>query len=146
MKIRFGMASAALALFAASQAIGQTDRTTLPIPAPPFDGVIGENALDSRPDSHGPVQAPVGAPNILLFMSDDVGFAMSSTFGGPVQTPNMERLAAVGQRYNRFHTTGICSPSRAALLTGRNHHNAATGYLADLPAGFPGYTAHIPPS
>src|ERR1700756_283019 len=145
-RLKRGMTLLALLAGVSPQALAQTDRSVLPVPAPPFDGVIGENALDSRPDSHGPVQAPAGAPNVLLFMSDDVGFAMSSTFGGPVQTPNMERLAAVGQRYNRFHTTGICSPSRAALLTGRNHHNAATGYLADLPAGFPGYTAHIPPS
>ncbi len=78
-------------------------------------------------------------------MSDDTGFAMSSTFGGPVPTPNFDRLAAMGQRYNRFHTTGICSPSRAALLTGRNPHNAGVGYLSDLPFGYPGYGARILP-
>ena len=79
-------------------------------------------------------------------MADDVGFSMSSSFGGPVPTPNMDRLAAAGLRYSRFHTTSICSPSRAALLTGRNHHNAATGHLADLPLDYPGYTARIPRS
>ena len=144
MKRRFRIACMALALSTSYQALAQ-DRSVLPISALPFDGVIGENALDSRPDSHRPVQAPAGAPNALLFMSDDVGFAMSSTFGGPVVTPNMERLAAMGQRYNRFHTTGICSPSRAALLTGRNHHNAGVGYLSDLPAGFPGYGGKMLP-
>ncbi len=84
------------------------------------------------------------APNVFLFMSDDVGFAMASTFGGPVPTPNFDRLAKAGVRYNRFHTTGICSPTRAALLTGRNHHHAGFGYLADLPDDHPGYHAEIP--
>jgi arylsulfatase A-like enzyme len=83
-------------------------------------------------------------PNIFLFMSDDVGFAMSSSFGGPVPTPNLDRLANGGIRFNRFHTTGICSPSRAALLTGRNHHHVGFGYLADLPDDHPGYHAEIP--
>ena len=69
---------------------------------------------------------------------------MASTFGGPVPTPNFDRLAAQGQRYNRFHTTGICSPTRAALLTGRNAHNAATGYLTDLAANYPGYDTRLP--
>jgi arylsulfatase A-like enzyme len=77
---------------------------------------------------------------VLMFMSDDVGFAMASAFGGPVPTPNFERLASKGERFNRFHTTGICSPSRAALLTGRNHHNAGAGWLSDIPTGFPGYS------
>ncbi len=83
-------------------------------------------------------------PNVFLFMSDDVGFAMASSFGGPVPTPNLDRLAKGGVRYNRFHTTGICSPSRAALLTGRNHHHVGFGYLADLPDDHPGYHAEIP--
>jgi arylsulfatase len=121
------------------------DRTVLPVPSAPFDGQIGENVVDSRPDSHAPVRAPVGAPNVLLFMADDVGFAMSSTFGGPVPTPNMNRLAATGQIYNRFNTTAICSPSRAALLTGRNHHNAGVGYLSDMSVNFPGYGGRILP-
>ena len=138
IKKRFKLACLALVLSTSCQALAQ-DRTVLPFPAAPFDGVIGENALDSRPDSHRSVQAPTGSPNVLLFMSDDVGFAMSSSFGGPVATPNMDRLAGFGQRYSRFHTTGICSPSRAALLTGRNHHNAGVGYLSDLPAGYPGH-------
>ncbi len=137
---------AALGLVMASRGQAQDVRGSLPVLPTPFSGTIAENALDAKATPLQPVRAPAGAPNIFLFMSDDVGFAMSSTFGGPVSTPNMARLAASGERYNRFHTTGICSPSRAALLTGRNHHNAATGYLADLPAGFPGYTAHIPPS
>ncbi|MBU6268990.1 MAG: arylsulfatase [Sphingomonadales bacterium] len=121
------------------------DRTVLPVPTPAFAGTIAPSVLDSRPDAPRPVRAPDGAPNVLLFMSDDVGFAMSSAFGGPVPTPNIERLAAQGQRYNRFHTTGICSPSRAALLTGRNAHNAGVGFLSDIASGFPGYGGRILP-
>lgn len=143
MKTRFLLAAAALGIVA-GKASAQ-DRTVLPMPAPPFDGTIAENVLDSRPATARPLRAPEGAPNVLIFMSDDVGFAMSSAFGGPVPTPNMERLAAVGQRYSRFHTTGICSPSRAALLTGRNHHNAGVGYLSDVPAPYPGYGGKILP-
>lgn len=132
-------------LLATTSAFAQADRTVLPIPTPPFDGQIGESYLDSKPGTARPARAPQGAPNVLLIMTDDVGFAMSSAFGGPVPTPNYERLAAQGQRYNRFHTTGICSPSRAALLTGRNHHNAGVGYLSDLPVNFPGYGGEILP-
>lgn len=138
------MLSAVGIVVAAGQANGQ-ERTVLPIPAAPFDGVIAESILDARPATPRPVRAPDGAPNVLLFMADDVGFAMSSTFGGPVPTPNMNRLAASGQRYNRVHTTGICSPTRAALLTGRNHHNTGVGHLSDTPVGFPGYTGRISP-
>ncbi len=145
MRYRLKVALGTIALLAGTSALAQADRTTLPIPAPPFDGALAENIGDARPGTARPVRAPDGAPNVLLFMADDVGFAMSSAFGGPVPTPNMERLAATGQRYNRFHVTGICSPSRAALLTGRNHHNAGVGYLSDLPANFPGYGGRILP-
>ncbi|MGE3692742.1 MAG: arylsulfatase, partial [Novosphingobium sp.] len=140
---RFTLAVAAL--LSGTSAMAQTDRSVLPVPAPAFDGQIAENVLDSKPGSARPVQAPQGAPNVLVMMSDDVGFAMSSAFGGPVPTPNYDRLAAQGQRYNRFHTTGICSPSRAALLTGRNHHNAGVGFLSDLGSNFPGYGGQILP-
>jgi len=121
------------------------DRSVLPSAQPPFDGVVAENMLDAKLPTLRPVRAPQGAPNVLLFMADDVGFAMSSSFGGPVPTPNFDKLAATGQRYNRFHTTGICSPTRAALLTGRNHHNVGVGHLSDTPTGFPGYTGGIGP-
>lgn len=134
-----------LALLGTTSALAQSARSVLPVPAPAFNGMIGESISQSRPGTPSPVRAPQGAPNILVLMSDDVGFAMASTFGGPVPTPNMDRLAAQGQRYNRFHTTGVCSPSRAALLTGRNHHNAGVGYLSDLPVGYPGYGGRILP-
>lgn len=125
--------------------VSAPDRSVLPIPAKPFTGSIADNILDSKGTPQTPVRAPQGAPNVFVMMSDDVGFAMTSAFGGPVPTPNYERLAAQGQRYNRFHTTGICSPSRAALLTGRNHHNAGVGWLSDIPTAFPGYGGKILP-
>ena len=92
------------------------------------------------------ITAPVDAPNIVLVLTDDVGFASASTFGGPVPTPNLDKLAANGLLYNRFHTTAICSPTRASLLTGRNHHAVGMGTLVDIPTAYPGYTAQMPPS
>ena len=88
--------------------------------------------------------APEGAPNVLLVLLDDVGFGQTSTFGGPVQTPTLQRLADEGLRYNRFHTTALCSPTRAALLTGRNHHSVHTGIITELATGFPGYDGIVP--
>ncbi|WP_436053770.1 arylsulfatase, partial [Phenylobacterium sp. LjRoot225] len=144
MKSRLMLGCAVLAISASVGAKAQ-DRTVLPIGPSPFSGVIAENAADAKPAPLRPVRPPQGAPNVFLFMSDDTGFAMSSAFGGPVPTPHFDRLAAMGQRYNRFHTTAICSPTRASLLTGRNHHNAGVGYLSDLPTGFPGYGGRILP-
>ncbi len=150
MQRRLGIWLAATML-ASVQAIGvqsaaaQDARSVLPIPAAPFGGTLADNVLDASGTPYRPVTAPQGAPNVFLMMSDDVGFAMSSAFGGPVPTPNFDRLAAQGQRYNRFNTTGICSPSRAALLTGRNHHAAGVGWLSDVPSPFPGYGGRILP-
>lgn len=90
--------------------------------------------------------APKGAPNVLLIMTDDVGFGASSTFGGPIPTPTFDRLAAAGVRFNRFHTTALCSPTRAALLTGRNHHSVGSGSITELATGHPGYNSVIPAS
>lgn len=94
----------------------------------------------------GAPQAPQGAPNVIVIMTDDVGYASASTFGGVIPTPTMDRLAANGLRYANFHTTGLCSPSRAALLTGRNHHAVGTGTVSDLARAQPGYTTIIPKS
>ena len=138
-----GACLAVMAWAGCVDANAQAVRDVLPIPPAPFTGTIAENVLDSTPSPQRPVRAPDGAPNVVLFMSDDVGFAMSSAFGGPVPTPNFERVAAQGQRYNRFHTTGVCSPSRAALLTGRNHHNVGMGHVSDLATGYPGYVGYI---
>jgi arylsulfatase len=140
---------ATAALLAATPGLAEASRTTLPVPPAPFNGVIGATVAQSQPSTTplaSPVQAPAGAPNIVVFMGDDVGFSMSSTFGGPAPTPNMDRLAAMGQRYNRFNTTALCSPSRAALLTGRNHHRVGVGYLTDMPSEYPGYDVHFPAS
>lgn len=111
----------------------------LPPPQQPFAGVIGEIPESSRPVFPARATAPKGAPNVLLIMTDDVGFAASSVFGGLIPTPALDRLAASGLRYNNFHTTAMCSPSRAALLTGRNSHNAGMGALSEFAQGFPGY-------
>jgi arylsulfatase len=111
----------------------------LPVSPSPFKGAIGLSAKDSRPDFPTPMQAPNGAPNVVLVLLDDVGFGASSTFGGPIETPTLERLAKSGLRYTQFHTTALCSPTRAALLTGRNHHSAHTGVIMEQATGFPGY-------
>jgi arylsulfatase A-like enzyme len=113
----------------------------LPRPEQPFDGKIERTAKGSVPDFPKSVEAPKGAPNILLILTDDVGFGASSTFGGPIPTVTMDRLAANGLRYNSFHTTALCSPTRAALLSGRNHHSANTGVISELGTGFPGYNS-----
>lgn len=118
----------------------------LPRPEPPFKGVIGETYRDSTPDKIPLTKAPEGAPNVLVVLIDDSGFGQWSTFGGLIPTPNLDRLAANGLRYTRFHTTALCSPTRAALLTGRNHHSAATGTITELGDAFPGYTGQIPSS
>ena len=111
----------------------------LPTPPAPFKGQIGLSAKDSKSDFPQPVQAPKGAANIVLIMLDDVGFGASSTFGGPCQTPTLDRLAKNGLRYTQFHTTALSSPTRAALLTGRNHHTAHTGTIMEMASGYPGY-------
>ncbi len=121
-------------------------RLQLPQPDPAFDGKIGETFKDSQPSFPKAVKAPKGSPNVLLVLLDDVGFGMCSALGGPVPTPHMENLARNGLTYNRFHTTALCSPTRAALLTGRNHHSCGTGVIIEMGTGYPGYTGIIPRS
>lgn len=122
------------------------NEVVLPKPAAPFEGTIGTTFADSTPSFQLPVKPPEGAPNVLLILTDDVGFAAASTFGGPIPTPALDRLATQGLRYTRFHTTAMCSPTRAALLTGRNHHAVGTGIVTDTASGYPGYWAVIPRS
>ncbi len=122
------------------------DRTVLPIPDPNFGGTVGRTLDASVADwtiNMNP-SPPEGAPNVLLVLIDDAGFANPSTFGGPVSTPNMSRVAEQGLTYNRFHVTALCSPTRAALLTGRNHHTVGYGSIGELPGPFPGYMAAVP--
>jgi arylsulfatase len=118
----------------------------LPAPPPKFAGVIGRTYKDSKMDVMHVTHAPAGAPNVLFILIDDAGFGQWGTFGGQVPTPNLDRLARSGLRYNAFHTTALCSPTRAALLTGRNHHSSATGTITELGDSFPGYTGQIPES
>lgn len=124
----------------------QFDRSVLPIPPAAFTGEIKRTAKESTPDFPKAVEAPEGAPNVLLILTDDVGFGASSTFGGPIQTPTLERLADNGLRYNMFHTTALCSPTRAALITGRNHHSVASGVITEFATGYPGYDSLVPNS
>jgi arylsulfatase A-like enzyme len=114
-------------------------------PAPqPFQGEIGLNAAQSKPAWPARVVPPEGAPNILLIMTDDVGFGAPSTFGGVIPTPALDRIANEGLRYTNFHSTALCSPTRAALITGRNHHSAGFGVISEQSTGFPGYNSIIP--
>lgn len=124
----------------------QTDGAALPRPDPEFSGVIGTSYEDSTPDYPQEFRAPAGSPNVLLVLLDDVGFGMCAPFGGPVETPNLQRLADNGLTYTRFHTTALCSPTRAALLAGRNHHSVGTGVIIEMGTGYPGYTGVIPRS
>lgn len=135
-----------------TQAIAQdtkgqtTPGLQLPKPDPAFTGKIAESYKDSTPSYPLPVKAPQGSPNVLIILLDDVGFGMCSTFGGPVHTPHMDKLARNGLKYTRFHTTALCSPTRAALLCGRNHHSCGTGVIIEMGTGYPGYTGIIPRS
>jgi len=122
------------------------DGSVLPRPPKPFEGRLEPIERESTAVYPTVVKAPEGAPNILLVMTDDVGFASASTFGGSIPTPNLDKLAEEGLRYNQFHTTGVCSPTRAALLTGRNHHAVGTATVSELSSPYPGYTARIPRS
>jgi len=120
------------------------DGRYLPNPPQPFKGEINPNAVQSKPYWPALVVPPKGAPNVLLIITDDVGFSAPSTFGGVIPTPALDRIAQTGLRYTRFHTTALCSPTRAALLTGRNHHSVATGVVVDQATGYPGYNSVIP--
>jgi arylsulfatase A-like enzyme len=121
-------------------------RTVLPIPDRPRAGLVTYDAKD--PDTKFPpitqLRPPKGAPNVLLILIDDAGFGSSSAFGGPCYTPNAERLASGGLKYNRFHTTALCSPTRQACLTGRNHHTVGMGAITEIASGSPGYNSVLP--
>ena len=137
---------AAITILAAPylQAQEWPDRSHLPIPLSPFEGEIRETYQESIAGWQKPVAAPEGAPNIIVILLDDVGFGQMSTFGGLIPTPAFDKLADEGLRFTRFHTTAICGPSRAALLTGRNHHSSGNGFLMEWATGFPGYSTMMP--
>ena len=112
----------------------------LPNPTPPFAGTVGRLINESEAVPLQGLRSPAGAPNVVLILLDDVGFGTCSTFGGPVPTPTVDRVARAGLRYNQFHTTALCSPTRAALLTGRNHHAVHMGGITEIANSFPGTT------
>ncbi|HEV3193467.1 MAG TPA: arylsulfatase, partial [Polyangiaceae bacterium] len=114
-------------------------------PPPKFGGVIKETAKDSKPWWPPRVVPPKGAPNVLLLMTDDQGYGVSGTFGGVIPTPALDRVATAGLRYTQFHSTALCSPTRAALITGRNHHAVGFGVITEISTGYPGYDSIIGP-
>ena len=120
------------------------DGKQLPPPDPKFGGVIREKASESQAWWAPRVVPPKGAPNVLLIMTDDAGFGAPGTFGGVVPTPALDRIANAGLRYTNFHSTSLCSPTRAAIITGRNHHSVGFGVVGEIATGFPGYNSIIP--
>src|SRR5258707_706233 len=130
---------------------GAPDATTtidgkyLPPPPKNFGGTINLNAKDSKPYWPPRVVPAKGAPNVLLIMTDDQGYGVSGTFGGVIPSPAMDRVAKAGLRYTQFHSTALCSPTRAALITGRNHHSCGFGVITEQSTGFPGYDSIIGP-
>ncbi|MDR3469893.1 MAG: arylsulfatase [Xanthobacteraceae bacterium] len=123
-----------------------TDRSVLPIPEPQYPHSTVFDARNATPPPRFQVKAPAGAPNVLIVLIDDMGFGQSSAFGGPLRMPTVESLANDGLRYNEFHTTALCSPTRAALLSGRNHHMNNMGSITETATGFPGQTGQRPNS
>jgi arylsulfatase A-like enzyme len=138
------LAMVGLMLTATAYGQAQTDRSLLPLADLPSGGRAGLTVKDSVMPKIEPIRPPKGAPNVVIVLLDDVGFGAAGTFGGPIATPAMDSLAREGLRYNRFHTTALCSPTRAALLTGRNHHVVNAGVITEFATGFDGYHSIIP--
>jgi arylsulfatase A-like enzyme len=154
MAASVGLALLAVAPAAAQQVtgeLGSPSATTtingqqLPPPPPKFGGVIKESAKDSKTWWPPRIVPPKGAPNVLLIMTDDQGYGVPGTFGGVIPTPALDRIAKNGLRYDHFHSTALCSPTRAALITGRNHHAVGFGVITELSTGYPGYDSIIGP-
>ncbi|MCU4155282.1 arylsulfatase [Carboxylicivirga sp. A043] len=139
IKTLFTFAALALVVSCAPPTQKTEEGPTLPRPLSEFNGVLGKTFEDSKEDYPQPYRAAEGTPNVILVLLDDVGFGQPGTTGGPIPTPTMDKLADEGLTYTRFHTTGICSPTRAALLTGRNHHQTGFGTISELSTGYPGY-------
>lgn len=130
----------------ASRATAKLDRTVLPIVAPQYPAITTLDARQATPPPRFEVRPPRGAPNVVIVLIDDMGFGQPSTFGGGVAMPTLDRLAAGGLRYNQFHTTALCSPTRVALKTGRNHHSANAGSVMEIATAFPGNQGQLPSS
>ena len=148
MKTKTLLAALSLALGAAftlpAGAQDKLDRTVLPIHEPATKAITTLDARDAKAPPRFEVKAPQGAPNVVIVLIDDIGFGASSAFGGPIKMPTLDKMAANGLRYNRFHTTALCSPTRTALLTGHNHHANNAGAIMELATGFPGNTGIRP--
>jgi len=150
LAVIMGLFTVCTGIVAADDAPGSPSATTvidgkqLPAPNPKFGGVIKQNALNSTPWWAPRIVPPKEAPNILLIITDDAGFGVPGTFGGVIPTPAMDRVAENGLRYNNIHSTALCSPTRAALITGRNHHSVGFGVVSEQATGFPGYNSIIP--
>ncbi len=128
----------ALCLTSSHAQTPRPDRTRLPIAEPDYPRSTVLDARDAKAPPRFEVKAPAGAPNVLIVLVDDMGFGMPSAFGGPVRMPAADRLASQGLRYNQFHTTALCSPTRTALLSGRNHHMNNMGGITEIATAFPG--------
>ena len=150
---RAGPVSRGIAAMAAIVALGwlmaaataaEPDRTVLPLPEPPREASTILDARDATPPPFFTVKAPEGAPNVLLILIDDLGFGGTSAFGGPVATPSFDRMAKEGLAFSNFHTQATCSPTRASMLSGHNHHAVNMGGIAEAGTAFPGNTTRIP--
>ena len=131
---------------AQNSAADSVDRTVLPVPEPKYPPITELDARNAKAPPRFQVKAPKGAPNVVVILLDNFGFGDASTFGGPIQMPTLDRLARTGLRYNNFKVPPLCSPSRMALLTGRNSHSANFGVISEIATAFPGYTAMRPAS
>src|SRR5215510_6733167 len=141
-----GLALAVLPSWGATQFTDGLNRTVLPIPEPKRRSITQLDVRKAKAPPRFEVKAPQGAPNVVLVLIDDMGFGQPSTFGGGIAMPTLDRLANEGLRYNNFHVTALCSPTRMALLTGRNHHTVNTGAVMDVATAFPGNTGVRPAS
>jgi arylsulfatase len=140
-----GLVTALCAVSVFAQSTAQPmDRTVLPIPEPPRPAYTELDARKVTPPPRFEVKAPPRAPNVVIVLIDDLGFGVSTAFGGPVSMPTLDSLAEGGLRYNNFHTTALCSPTRAALKSGRNHHQVNMGYITEMATGMPGNTGQVP--
>jgi arylsulfatase A-like enzyme len=144
---RLALAFAVIAVGARALAAGDgIDRTVLPVPDPEYPAITELDARNAKAPPRVEVKAPKGAPNVVIVLLDDIGFGQSSAFGGPAKMATLDKLASAGLRYNDFHTTALCSPTRTALLTGRNHHANNAGAVMEVATGFPGNTGIRPQS
>jgi len=128
----------------AQEGAGELDRSSLPIAEPERPIYTELDARNAKAPAPFRIEAPADAPNVIVVLIDDLGFGATSTFGGPIATPTLDQLAENGLRYNNFHTTALCSPTRAALKSGRNHHTVNMGFITEMATAFPGSTGQIP--